>query len=39
MLYCETVFAITEYPANQPIVKRPEAGIGGQSHARYWQES
>ena len=28
MLYCETVFAITEYPPNQLIVKRPESGIG-----------
>jgi hypothetical protein len=28
MLYCETVFVNTEYPAHQSIVKRPESGIG-----------
>ena len=28
ILYCETVFVITGYPANQPIVKQPESGIG-----------
>jgi hypothetical protein len=28
ILYCETIFVITGYPAHQPIVKRPESGIG-----------
>ena len=28
ILYCETVFVTTGYPAHRPIVKRPASGIG-----------